>query len=243
MNRYKASAYHFIGSAAVLFLVFAWVRWVWYPDIFFTAANGLNLLSIIVPVDVIIGPLITLIIFNPLKQAALKRDMAIIFVAQIVFLLYGIFTIYQARPVYVALVEKDFYLVTANEIDPQDQQKAKDPNFQKLPLLGPRWINTYVSDAKVRDDLAFSNAFARLGPQNMPEYYKAYSTALPTIKAVALPPNKIVELHADRRETLQKYVDQKKNENKAVAFIRLYAKTKIFYVAVNINTGAVLDFL
>lgn len=241
MNRYKASAYHFVGSAAVLFLVFAWVRWVWYPGAFFTAARGINLLGIIVPVDVIIGPLITLIIFNPVKQAALKRDMAIIFIAQVVFLLYGIFTLYSARPVYVALVEKDFYLVTANEIEPQDQQKAKDPQFQKQPLFGPQWVSTAVTDAKVREDLAFNNALTRLGQQNLPEYFKSYDSALSEVKAAALASSKLVELNLERREALQKYVDQKKKENTSVGFIRLYTKTKIIYVAINLSTGGVLD--
>jgi hypothetical protein len=243
MNRYLASAYHFLGSALVLFLVFALVRWVWYPGLFFSAAHGVNLLGIIIPVDLIIGPLITLIIFNPAKKAGLKRDMAVIFAAQVAFMLYGLFTIYSARPVYVSLVDKDFYLVTANEIEPQDQQKAKDPQFRTLPNLGPDWVVSVIDDKKLRADLTFSNAFAGVGAQNLPEYFKPYQKELTRIKEIAKPANKLPELKKEQLQSLQNFADAKQKSGTTVSFIRLYAKSKIFYVAIDSKTGQVIEMI
>ncbi len=243
MSRYSAAAYHFIGSAIVLFLVFAIVRWVWYPGPFFAAAHGVNLLGIIIPVDLIIGPLITLIIFNPAKKELLKRDMSVILTAQIAFMLYGMFTIYSARPVYVALVNTDFYLVTANEIDPQDQLKAKDKQFQRLPNFGPAWVVSDIQDAKLKDDLSFNNAIFGMGAQNLPEYFKSYQQEIKRIKEIAKAPNKLPELKKDKLKELQDYADAKSKSGTQVAFIRLYAKSKIFYAALDSKSGQVIEVI
>jgi len=51
-------------------------------------------------VDVCLGPLLTLAVFDP-KKKELKRDLSIILLIQLSALFYGIYTVSVARPAYI----------------------------------------------------------------------------------------------------------------------------------------------
>ena len=101
MTRWKASAIHLgisagdrrlgrgRGDAAGL-----------VPEPLFTATGGNDLVMILVAVDVVLGPLITLIVFNPAKplQADRASTSTVIAVLQLAALAYGIGVIAMARP-------------------------------------------------------------------------------------------------------------------------------------------------
>ena len=50
---------------------------VWYPQPYFAAMGGATLILLLIGVDVVIGPLITLIVFDP-KKKSLRFDLAVI---------------------------------------------------------------------------------------------------------------------------------------------------------------------
>ena len=89
----------------------------WYPRPYFHAAGGQTLLLLLIGVDVVVGPLLTLIVFDPRKKR-LKFDLAVIAVLQVAALAYGGYDhVRRAARVYVAFVGDRFELVAANAID------------------------------------------------------------------------------------------------------------------------------
>lgn len=242
MNRFNASLIHLFGSAAVLFLIFVLVRFVWYPEPFFSSASGINLMKILVPIDLVIGPLITLIIFNP-KKASLKFDMAFVLACQIVFLCYGFWTIYSARPVYVAFDEDWFRLVAANEIDPKDQAKAKYSAFRSLPLLGPQIIGTMMPvDPEKRAQLVVASV-SGMGVQNLPEYYVPYNNVMPIAKSVAKSAKDLKFLTDDERQRALSFELKMTEQGRQVLFIPMHTKAKLLFVAVDPLNGKVIEIL
>lgn len=240
MIRLKASLVHLLGSAVVLSLIFALVRFVWYPEPFFSSASGINLMLILVPIDLLIGPLITLIIFNPHK-ASLKFDMACVLACQIAFLCYGLWSIYSARPVYVAFDEDWFRLVSANEIEPKDQVKAKHQAFRALPLLGPQIIGTIMpTDPEMRARLVLASA-SGMGVQNLPEYYVPYSDVMPLVKSAAKSAKDLKFFTEEERQRVSSYELKITGQGKQVRFVPLRAKTKLLFVAVDPSSGAVIE--
>jgi len=246
MNRYKASFIHFLCSAVVLAAVFLLVRLIWYPGGLFEGASGTDLLVILVAVDVVLGPIITLVIFNP-KKASLKFDMAVVVLCQISFMLYGVWAIFSARPVYVAFVANNFYMVTANEIDPEDQKKVENQLFQSLPVLGPEFVGTRTpTDPNVIRSIIAVTPHG-MGLQNLPQYFVPYAEAAPNVRTAG---RTIREL-AERATTFQKeeldklvaYESKKRGEGKTVLFIPLLNKRKVLTVAIDGITGTVLDIL
>ena len=79
LNRWQAAGIHLGLSATIGTLVLLAMLLVWYPGAYFAAAGGEGLLLILLGVDISLGPLLTLIIFNPRKRLNLIRlDLSVI---------------------------------------------------------------------------------------------------------------------------------------------------------------------
>jgi hypothetical protein len=118
-SRWQASGIHLLISAAIgAAALFVLLR-IWYPPPFFTAEGGSELLFILIAVDVVLGPLITLIIFKSGKPG-LRFDLAMIGAIQACALAYGLHVMFVARPVYVVLVLDQFETVRANDLEAAD---------------------------------------------------------------------------------------------------------------------------
>lgn len=246
MNRFKASLLHLFGSACVVSLVFLFVRLVWYKGRLFEAAHGVDLMMILVLVDVVLGPLITLIIFSPSKPS-LKFDLITVVVFQAGFLMFGVWSIYSARPVYIPFVENRFYLVTANEIEPDDLKKAKDSTFQSLPLNGPVIVGTELPDDREMQEKILFASLVNSGIQHLPQYYVEYGQAAEKVKAVAVTAQDLLEKMKDASSEdharLASYEARKRADGKNVRFVRLLTKKVVLYVAVDEISGAVVEIL
>jgi hypothetical protein len=242
MTRYKAATIHFLGSLLVLLSVFSFVRLVWYPGPLFDAASGVDLIGIVTAVDLILGPMITLLIFNP-KKKSLKFDMACVLICQLGFMVYGAWSIFSARPVYLVFVDNRFQLVTANEIDPADQAKAKNAAFRTQPLAGPITLASKLpDDKKLGEQMMFVRAYG-MGPENLPEYFVPYKEAIPAVQASGMKAEKISGVSSEMRQRLSAYEAKQQKQNVDVVFVPLINKKKSLYVAVDKTTGATMDIL
>jgi hypothetical protein len=136
----RASAIHlslsFLVAAVAAFVVFG----VWYPNPYDDIVGGAALFRLIVGVDVICGPLLTAIVFNPQKpKAELIRDLVYVGTIQCLALGYGLYAVAAARPVHMVFEVDRFRVVTAADVRPTDLQKAKAP-WNALPWTGPSLV-------------------------------------------------------------------------------------------------------
>ena len=69
LTRWKAFVLHLAISALIATTVVALVVMLWYPPPYFAAMGGETLLRLLIGVDVVLGPLITLIIFDQASRA------------------------------------------------------------------------------------------------------------------------------------------------------------------------------
>jgi hypothetical protein len=136
VTRWQASGLHLLISIAVAVGVLALMLSLWYPGPLFEAAGGNDLLFILVGVDVVVGPLITLVIFRSGKRG-LKFDLAVIGALQIGALVYGLHAVYLARPAFIVFVADQFQVASVAQLDPEELAKAKYPEFRQPPLGGP----------------------------------------------------------------------------------------------------------
>jgi len=136
LSRWQAAGLHFLICVAIAAAVVTLMLAVWYPGRLFQAAGGNDLLMILVAVDVTLGPLLTLIVFQSGKPG-MAFDLSVIAAVQIAALVYGGTVVFLARPAFVVFVKDRFEVVTAAELDPQDLAQAKYPQFRELPLGGP----------------------------------------------------------------------------------------------------------
>ena len=131
MTRWRASSLH-LGLSVLVGLGFAALtRFVWYPGPFFELSGAIGLLTILVPVDVLIGPLLTLLVFKSGKPS-LRFDLTVIALLQAMALMYGAWVIAEARPVYVVFFGNQLNVIRSTDL----AEKAP----WKTPLRGPQWV-------------------------------------------------------------------------------------------------------
>ena len=116
MNRYQAFAVHITIAAVVLTSTLALLVFLFYPDFYFHAEGVWSATRIVIMVDLVLGPLLTLIVFKPGKKG-LKFDLALIATVQISALIYGIYILYSERPAYLVFSIDRFEVAKMNKVD------------------------------------------------------------------------------------------------------------------------------
>lgn len=140
-HRARAGGIHLGMSLLVALAAAALVFGVWYPYPYRDLSGGRNLFLLVVAVDVVIGPLITLIIFNPAKpRRELITDLGMVAVLQIAALCYGLWTVHAARPVHLVFEYHRLAVVHASDIEPEELSKAP-ATLRSLPNAGPTLLS------------------------------------------------------------------------------------------------------
>jgi len=141
-RRCVAAAVHLLFSGLVAAFVVVLVFLVWYPAPFATIAGGTSLFKLLIAVDVILGPSLTLVVASSKKSSReLSRDLFVIIAFQLAGLGYGIYAMALARPVIVSFEVDRFRIVTAADIDSTLLLQAPDL-LRSLSWTGPHLIGT-----------------------------------------------------------------------------------------------------
>lgn len=136
-DRVRAAGLHFGASLAIALLAGLLVFVLWYPYPYREISGGRELFLIVIAVDVVLGPLITLAIFNRAKPwTELRRDLAVVVLIQLAGLGYGLWTVAVARPVHLVFELDRFRVVHAVEV-PQDLMDKVPADVRALPWAGP----------------------------------------------------------------------------------------------------------
>ena len=173
MTRWRAAGIHLLLSALLGVCVLALLFFVWYPGPLFRATGGEKLLLLIVGIDIVAGPLLTLCVYDA-KKRLMKLDLAVIGVIQICFLVYGLTTMTVARPAYIAFVQDRFVVMPANGLSPEDQANASDPRYQSVGWTGPEWVFVERPVDPEEKLEAFNSAMGGKDLEYFPKFYRPY---------------------------------------------------------------------
>ena len=136
-SRLKAASVHLGASALLAALVATTVFGLWFPGLYRHLSGGTELFILVVGVDLALGPLITLVIFDRRKPLAeLRRDVAIIVALQLSALGYGLYMVSMSRPVVLALEQDRFRVVAASGVYEKELPQAQS-GLGSLSLTGP----------------------------------------------------------------------------------------------------------
>lgn len=201
MNRLKfASRYalrHLLLSLAVAALSAAAVFGLWYPMPWRAMLGVGAIYGLILAVDVICGPLLTLILSSPRKSLRERVvDFSLIGVVQLAALLYGLHAVWMARPVVLGFEVDRLVVVTANEIE-ADRLAEAPAGLRRLPWWGVQRVGTRQpkDSADVLRSVELGLSGVSLVMQ--PGWWLPWQDALPAMQARAKP---LAELMARRPE-------------------------------------------
>ena len=137
--RLKAAGIHLLVSVIIalcgLYLVFG----IWHPDPLQKAVGVTRIFLIMLGIDVVLGPLLTLIVASSKEKKTLKFDLSVIFIVQLAAYLYGMHSIAVSRPTYVAFDKIRFEIVQADSVL-RDSEKTILSEYQKNPWFSPQWV-------------------------------------------------------------------------------------------------------
>ena len=155
MNKIRAVLIHLLISIFVIGMFLYIVFFIWYPHPFAELASVIDPLYLLIVVDVIIGPLLTFVVYKKHKKY-LKLDLTLIATMQIIALLYGIYIIKQGRPILIAFHKGEFHLLV---------EKFSKSNELKFDELKPHFFSSpklaYIS---ITDSIDVYNASKDMKP-------------------------------------------------------------------------------
>lgn len=176
-----AFAIHFLVTAALGACAAALIFFVWFPSPFATMIGGTELFMLVVGCDIVLGPLLSLVIFDSRKsRRALITDYSVVGVVQIATLVYGVYIVAGTRPVEVAFNKDRLEVVTARDISDTELAAARSPEYRNLSLTGPRFVAIAVPKEDQQD--ALLQSVIGNEEHQRPKFYAPYESALEQIR-------------------------------------------------------------
>jgi hypothetical protein len=197
-SRVRASLIHLLISLILVSSVFAFVLLLCYPGPYSEAMGVGRLLVVLAGVDICLGPLITLIIFNPADRW-LKFELAFIGALQLSALAYGATTVFNARPVYLVFDKEEYFsLVVANQIP---EIELKDMHLTAFSMIGPKLVGARPPTIKEEEFKFLKRAVKeQVDLPRMPRYYVPYETMVDDVKASMGDPRNLLLKRTPERE-------------------------------------------
>lgn len=167
------------GATAAVFL--------WFPGAYLQLAGGGRLLLLLMAVDIILGPCLTFIVYHRKKtRKEIFIDFSIIGALQMAALIYGMWSAYLARPVYLVFEYQRMAVVTAVDV-PQDELAKAPVEWRSLPKAGPQLLSLRRFNNEKEEYDSVISAIAGQPQAAQPELWQPYEAARTEIIRVAKP--------------------------------------------------------
>jgi len=238
LNRLQAAGIHLALSVVIAATVLAALLFVWYPQPYFRLAGGAGLMMILIGVDVVLGPAMTLVVFNPAKKS-LRFDLAVIAALQVAALVYGISIIAQARPAYVVYAGDRFTVVGANMIDPESLASARPP-YDALPVDGPRIVGAKMPTVAAEREKVMTLLLSGFDLPTLPRYYVPYEAIVADLKAKAQPLDALVKRKPQTQAPLDAAIAKLGVPRASLAYVPVVGRMEVGSALVDTTSGKVL---
>ena len=245
-GRLKAAGIHLGISLALAAMAALLVFLVWYPYPYSQISGGRSLFLLIVTVDVVMGPLLTLAIFNLAKpRKELRRDLMVIAVLQLAALAYGMWTVAIARPVHLVYEIDRFRVVHAIDVEPVLLSLAP-PDLQHLPLMGPTLISVREFKSSKESFDATMAALQGVSIGARPDLWQSYALAKPQILATIKPLSELKTRLAASVEDIDsalKAAGASARPVASVGYIPMMGRSSVWTVLLDSKTTEVIAFV
>lgn len=235
MSRYKAALIHFLSSCAVGATLLALFWFVWYPSPMLTAIGGHEIFILILGIDVTLGPLLTLVVFDP-KKRSLKFDLAAIGLMQISALVYGVHVLLQVRPVYVASLDGSFQVVQATEVTADNLQKSK----KTLPWFGPEVVGTVAPTDRYEIDEVQMVSDAGGGRGHFPQLHRPYEETAQAVAKAARPISQLFVANVGLEQEIKRWLASRNHDESDAVYQSIRISASEFAIVLDAKSGAVI---
>lgn len=242
-SRCRASGIHLGISLVIAGLIAGLVFGLWYPYPYREISGGRELFMLVMAVDVVMGPLITLMIFNPLKsRRELRLDLALVGVLQLAALVYGLSTVYTARPVHLVFEYNRMAVVSAADVDPVTLIQAP-ASLQTLPLTGPTLLSLRpFKDGNEEYDSTMA-ALSGVPQAAQPALWQSWDAAHADILKESRPVAELKQRFGTQAALIDSAIAATGRPPEALRYLPLLARKQSWTVLIDAQTTAPVGFL
>jgi len=240
-SRVRAASLHLSASVVVALLAGALVFGLWYPTPFREISGGRELFIIVVAVDAVLGPLLTFAVFDKRKPwRELRRDVAVVVVLQLAGLGYGLQTVFEARPVVLALEGHRLRVVRAIDLDPQGLARAP-AEWRRLPLRGVHVLA--ARDPEPAEKLeAINMALQGVDVGMRPEFWQTSARTAAALLKAAKPLGTLSQRYPQRAAELKQYIEGTGRSAAGLKYLPLMARRTDWVALIDASSGEVVGF-
>ena len=159
-----------LASAGVVFGL-------WYPAPYRQMLEVGHIYLIVLAVDVVCGPLLTLVLASP-KKSRRERwlDFSLVGAIQLVALAYGMHSVWVARPVVLGVETDRLVVVTANEVQAEALPKAPT-GLNRLSWAGVLHVGTRKPVSGTEMMASVELGMAGISPAMRPDWWLPWTEA------------------------------------------------------------------
>jgi hypothetical protein len=242
-GRLKACGIHFLISLLIALLASVLVFWLWYPYPYREISGGRELFLLVVTVDVLLGPLITLAVFNRGKTwRVLRQDLAAVAMIQLGALSYGLWTVFVARPVHLVFEYDRFRVVHAIEV-PTELMAKKPHDVDAFPLMGPTLLSLRPFRSAQENMDATVAALQGLSLASRPDLWQPYGAAADEIRRQAKPIAVLKLRFASQANAVDAILAGTGRKPEALAYLPMVGRKSFWTVFIDPASTEVVAFM
>ena len=235
--RAQAFAAHFFFSFILFIILLTILITSWFPSFLFHSDGGWEALQLLIGVDLILGPLLTLIVFKEGKKG-LKLDLTLIVLFQISCLVIGLYIIYQERPLAVVFSDDRFIAISQGTFDFAGTDSSA---LDEYPNTYPKLIYIRMpEDSEARKSLRKQQI--NEGPlHGRPTFFEPYEDNAHRVASQGgININEITAQNPNRAEAITQWHQQKYDSSDQVVWIPYHGRYRSTYLVVERNSGKIL---
>ena len=188
---------HLLLSLVIAIIVAILVIGYWFPAPFWQISGGLTLFLTIVAVDIVCGPILTLLLLHSEKsRKALLTDLLFIITIQISALLYGFYTLSEGRPVAMVFEVDRFHVISFADLDISRPESIPDW-IENWSGGGPRILGTRNAKNSVEKIESVDASLQGVEPGQRPWWWQDYVLSAPQVKDRAKPLPMLLAMHPE----------------------------------------------
>lgn len=240
-SRFIAFSLHIAISLVVALITLFIVFFIWYPAPLDQAFDVSSIFFLLLAIDVIMGPLLTFIVYQPQKKS-LRFDLSVIALCQVAALGYGLHAIFQGRPAFIAFAQSRFEAVRSIDVDPKSLATAlaNDNKLASASWFGPKWVATQApKDNNRATEILFSSI---QGGPDWPQLPELYTPLINLKSRMLLKARPLEELKAKYRKQDLEFKLKLANGNE-IKWLPLHAKAKNMIVLIDAKSAEIIKIV
>jgi len=239
-TRLRAVAIHLAVSLAVAALAAVLVFGLWFPGDYRYVSGGTKLFALVAIVDLALGPLLTLAVFDVQKSRRhLATDLSVIGLIQLAALVYGLASVFQARPVALVFETDRLRVVAAVQVELAELYQAA-PDYRRLPVTGPWLLGARLPAPGGESNDALFKALQGIDRAQRPKFWRPYAELKPAALERARPLSVLFEHYPAVRKTVATRLESLRIDVARATFLPLIGHQGDWVAVLDDDGGPVL---